>query len=89
MMKKLMAAAIAIAMVPSTATAAEKKADQSEDMGDPNRTICKRVEMTGSRLAVRKDCRTAGEWAEMRAQQRTTTERIQHYKPCGIGAGCD
>lgn len=84
-MKRFIATAISVALVPATAASAEKKRDQSADMGDSNRIICEEVKLTGSRLARRKTCHTAGEWAEMRRQQRMTTERVQGFKPCQTG----
>lgn len=36
---------------------------QGADAGDPERTICIRTQMTGSRL-MRRVCRTAREWVE-------------------------
>lgn len=80
MMKKIMAAALCVSLIPSAAFADGKK-DQSYDMGDSSRVICKKLKLTGSRLAVKKDCRTAAEWAEMRRQQQDTTSRIQSAIP--------
>ena len=39
----------------------------SNDPGDPNQMICKREEITGSRLEGSKECHTRAEWAELRA----------------------
>lgn len=79
-MNKILAAALCVSLLPSAALA-EGKRDQAADMGDPNRVICETVKLTGSRLAKKKTCHTAAEWAEMRRQQRATTERIQSFKP--------
>jgi hypothetical protein len=35
--------------------------------GDPNQTICKREEVTGSRLEGAKECHTRAEWAQIKA----------------------
>ncbi|HEY9552196.1 hypothetical protein [Allosphingosinicella sp.] len=86
-MRKVVATIISLSLVPATAAMAEKKKDQSADMGDPNRVICETIKKTGSRLAKERACHTAAEWAEMRRQQRLTTDRVQAFKPCQVGAG--
>ena len=86
-MRKIIAAMISLSLVPATAAFAEKKKDQSADMGDSDRIICETVKRIGSRLGDKKTCHTAAEWAEMRRQQRMTTERVQGFKPCQVGAG--
>lgn len=83
-MRGLIAAALSLTPGPALA---EKKMDQSADMGDADRIICEKIEVTGSRLAVKKTCHTAGEWADIRRQQRMQTDRIQGFKPCQVGGG--
>ena len=39
----------------------------ANDPGDPNQTICKREEVTGSRLEGAKECHTRAEWAQIKA----------------------
>ena len=85
-MRKIVTAAVLLSLVP-TAALADKKKNQSADMGDPDRIICETVKVTGSRLARQKTCHTAGEWAELRRQQRGTVDRIQAYKPATTGSG--
>jgi hypothetical protein len=80
MMRKIIAAAIAVSLIPAAAFASEKK-DKSADMGDSNRIICEKIKMTGSRLAVKKTCHTAAEWADIRRQQKDSTSRIQSAIP--------
>ena len=79
-MKKIIAVTVALSLVPVAALASEKK-DKSADMGDSSRIICEKVKMTGSRLAVKKTCHTAAEWADIRRQQRDNTSRIQSAVP--------
>ncbi|PWG03321.1 hypothetical protein [Sphingosinicella humi] len=79
-MKKIIAVAVALSLVPVAALASEKK-DKSADMGDSSRIICEKVKLTGSRLAVKKTCHTAAEWADIRRQQRDNTTRIQSAVP--------
>lgn len=86
-MRAAIAAFISLSLLSTTAAFAEKKKDQSADMGDSGRIICEEVKIIGSRLAKKKTCHTAAEWAEMRRQQRQVTDRIQAFKPCQVGAG--
>jgi hypothetical protein len=85
-MRTLVIAALTLSLAPVPALA-EKKANQSADMGDADRIICEKIKMTGSRLAVKKTCHTAAEWADIRRQQRMQTDRIQGFKPCQVGGG--
>jgi cytochrome c5 len=39
----------------------------SNDPGDPNQIICKREEVTGSRLEGAKECHSRAEWAQIKA----------------------
>jgi hypothetical protein len=61
--------------------------NQSVDMGDANRIICEEIKIIGSRLAKRKTCHTAAEWADIRREQRMQTDRVQGFKPCQVGGG--
>jgi hypothetical protein len=45
---------------------------------DPNRVICRDMEATGSRLNRRRECHTAGEWEEIRLNDRRALERVQN-----------
>ena len=49
--------------------------------GDPHQIVCVRQVRTGSRVDVRRVCRTRQEWAELRADQRNFVDRIQ--QPAG------
>lgn len=86
-MNRIIAVIVSLSLVPATAALAEKKKDQSADMGESDRIICETIKQIGSRLAAKKTCHTAAEWAEMRRQQRMTTERVQGFKPCQVGGG--
>lgn len=44
---------------------------------NPNKSICRTFDTTGSRLGKRRECRTAGEWAEQSALDRREVERQQ------------
>ncbi|WP_141134018.1 hypothetical protein [Sphingopyxis indica] len=87
MMKALIVGIAALTLVPVSAVAMEpaasdsaQKDDASKD-GDQNRVICKREKIIGSRLGSKKTCATEAEWAQMRAEQRQATERVQANRP--------
>lgn len=66
----LLAVAAAPAMALDTSSNPAKPAD-------PNRKICQKEEVTGSRLGAVKVCLTATEWADRRQAHREETERSQ------------
>jgi predicted secreted protein len=66
----ILAAATLCSAVPAVA---KEKADPN----DPNRIICEKQEVLGSRLATKKVCMTAAEWKEQRAQDRQAIEKGQ------------
>lgn len=55
---------------------ASRKADK-EDMGDPNRIICRKIETIGSRVHTQRICASAAQWSAMRDQNRQGLDRIQ------------
>lgn len=58
---------------PAAVPAAGKDANAT----DPNKLVCRTVEITGSRLGKKRICHTAEEWAEQRALDRQQIERQQ------------
>ena len=68
----MLAASPAIAQSP-TDGAAQANAKKS----DVNRIICQKEEQIGTRLAPKKVCLTAKEWAERAQLNREETERAQ------------
>ena len=44
---------------------------------DPNRIICEKIEQVGSRLATKRICLTAAQWAEKRRMDREDLESTQ------------
>lgn len=70
----LSAPAIAADQAPSTQ---KQASSEDKDGKDPNRMICKREKVTGSRLRSRKTCLTAAQWEEQRAADREAVEKIQ------------
>ena len=54
--------------------------NDKEDMGDGARIICRKIEVTGSRMNTKKVCATATEWATQKAQNRQVIEQAQNKK---------
>lgn len=63
----------ALALAPAIAAAEVKKADNK----DPNRIICEKQEVIGSRLATKRICMTAAEWDVRRREDREAIEKGQ------------
>lgn len=82
-MHKFVIAALLASLV-SVPTFAQNTKD-NEEVGDPNRVICRTYHETGSRLKKERTCHTAAEWAEIRRQQRMTVDRIQSSKTTNNG----
>jgi hypothetical protein len=64
--------ASAIAQTPPAATASPPSKAE-----DRNEKVCQKIEVTGSRLATRRVCKTRAEWADLQLQDRQEIERIQ------------
>src|SRR3546814_13448934 len=79
-MRRFIALAVALALAPATAALADKKSDQSPDMGDPNRIICIKASKPGTRIVTSRSCHTAVEWALLRREQRPTVENLKERK---------
>lgn len=64
----------AAAMLPTPAFAQQAPAEQPAAAAVPEKVICKKVEVTGSRLGAKKVCATKSQWDESarRAQEFTT-----------------
>jgi len=63
----------ALALIPAIAAAEDKKAENK----DPNRIICEKQEVLGSRVATKKVCLTAAQWAERKREDREAIEKGQ------------
>lgn len=68
--------AVMATLIASPAVA-QAPAPAHRNAQDPNEVICEKQEVTGSRLATRRVCKTRAEWADLRLQDRQETERIQ------------
>lgn len=79
-MRRLIVIAVAAALLPASASALEKK-----DSKDPNRIICEKQNVLGSRLATKRVCMTAAEWALQRAAERQSIDKsqVQQKGPSG------
>lgn len=62
----------ALACVPATVSAKGKDSDR-----DPNRMVCEKQEVVGSRLATKRVCMTASEWEQKRREERQMIDRTQ------------
>ena len=71
-MRRIMFVAVAAALLPAGASALERK-----DNKDPNRMICEKQGVLGSRLATKRVCMTAAEWAAQRAAERQLIDKTQ------------
>jgi predicted secreted protein len=74
-----LAAAPAAVSAQSPVPAATAKPPSTSD--DPNKLICQKLEMIGSRIAVKKVCLTQYQWQDARLQDRQLVEKIQ-ASPC-------
>ncbi len=70
--------AVLAMFLPSVASAAPEKARPiSKNSANSDEIVCEKIEVTGSRLAVRRVCMTRSDWAERRREDRENTESIQ------------
>ena len=69
----LAAVPAAFLTMAQTAPTAEQKAYADYQ----NKIVCEKQEVVGSRLAVRKVCKTRAEWMEERLAERQQVNRIQ------------
>jgi hypothetical protein len=72
-MRVAIAIIAALALIPAAAAAEEKKPDAK----DPNRIICEKQGVVGSRLATKRVCMTAAEWEMRRREDREAVEKAQ------------
>ncbi len=74
-------ASVAVAGDAASAAEPDKRglSDRSE-FGDPNRVICRRMSVTGSRLAKTRLCYTARQWENMKNDTRQKVELAQQQK---------
>jgi hypothetical protein len=68
---------------PATAPAAAQ-APAKSSIADPDRIVCEKQTVVGSRLATKRVCKTRAQWADERLQERQEVERVQTRR--GISA---
>lgn len=72
------APALADSAATTAATGASTTTTTAKDAPpDPNERVCKRVEVTGSRIPGARECHTRREWAEMSDEGRDATTQSQ------------
>lgn len=78
--KALMAVAGTLIVFAAPASAERKKANT-----DPNRMVCEKQEVLGSRLATKRVCKTAAEWETQRQLDRQQIDKSQNmrHQPTG------
>jgi hypothetical protein len=64
-------------LLVATAALAQPAGDRGPN-NDPNQIVCVKEGEIGSRLSMRRVCRTRAEWAEHKAQNRRVTEKVQN-----------
>lgn len=88
-MTKLFASAAAVLLATAAPGLADSPAPvarsqtmgSSEDVGEQNKVVCRRIEAIGTRLSSKRVCRTKGEWTAQQAVDRQALERIQVLRP--------
>ena len=79
------AAAAQPVKVFSRSDPSSEAAPRGAKMGDPDRTICKTLTATGSRLGRAKICKTARQWAEQEYEHRKELEKLQVPRTPDVG----
>ena len=80
-LKPLAIAGISLALVATPALASDQNptppAEQDAQGKDPNRMVCKRIDVIGSRLQSKRVCRAATDWDAQSSSDRQSLERSQ------------
>ena len=76
MVGKFLALVGAVAMSSAMPAQAEDSTDAAKKT-DPNEVVCEKIEVLGSRLAVKRVCKTRSEWAEQRRLDRQGIDKAQ------------
>lgn len=70
--------AVALAIAAPTIVYAESATTEEGDPNDPQRMVCKKSQVTGSRLGKKKVCMTAAQWEVQRQADKEAIERTQN-----------
>jgi hypothetical protein len=71
-----------IALISTVAAADEKKSDAK----DPNRMVCEKQQVLGSRLQSKRVCMTAAEWDVRKREERMAIDKSQTMKTGAPGS---
>lgn len=77
---KIIAVCAVVTMALPVPAIAMRSSD-NEEVGDPNRIICRTEEQIGSRLSKIRRCHTAAEWSEIKRENRRVIDKVQAHKP--------
>ena len=69
--------AVLALLASTTAAAADPQPAKPSDRYDPDKKICEKITVTGSRLATRTVCATQSEWDQRRLEERQLIDRSQ------------
>lgn len=72
---------LTVGMAFPMAALAKSSTSENEDVGNPQRVICRTEQQIGSRLSKIKRCHTAAEWAEVKRENRRVIDKVQAHKP--------
>ena len=73
------------ATMPGTGTNSDDQATSETSPNDPNRVVCKRNKVSGSRLTAKKVCMTAAEWERQRREDQQLAEKVQNSRSTSGG----
>ena len=74
-MRVSMTLGVCLLSITAPLSAAAPAADK--DNKDPNRMICEKQEVLGTRLSTKRVCHTAAEWDALRQEARQNLEKAQ------------
>lgn len=77
MLRSILAISGLIAAVPAVAQAPAPSRPLSSKAKDPNKTICEKVEIIGSRISSKRVCMTAAQWDEQKRLNREVLQQAQ------------
>lgn len=77
MLKQILVGAAFVVAAPALADVTPSSPPKETVKGDPDRVVCEREEVIGSRLGARRVCLTVSQWQEKRREHREATERVQ------------
>lgn len=83
--KLLLASGLALAtlaapLLADAGTSGTQAPTTKADAADPNKVICRRIEVIGSRLDSKRVCRTKADWEAEQALNRQTLEQGQNMR---------